>query len=331
MTRRRIAVLLGFVLATGVAALLVESEDERRTELAATGYAPTELSVAVAEAVASTTPPDPNDIATEPLEARDWLRSRQESADDFALAEELAAAALQGDARAHYVLGELLLRCEVSKRTLAPYQDAAVADRMERYIADNAIALEHSRQALRTEVSRCARLFSADPFAQFDLPAEARDFRYWAKRAVDLGDPIAVMDRTLRLAAGRGVSDDSEQELRQALLGDVRVAVDSREPAALFMVGTLFSQPAITTSSEVGLAWHVAACEAGYDCSNSNPDFGFGCIQAGTCVAGLTYTDIIQRDLGAAKFARIYADAQDIQYKISTNDWDGLQKYLEIR
>jgi hypothetical protein len=54
MTRRRIAVLLGFVLATGVAALLVESEDERRTELAATGYAPTELSVAVAEAVAST-------------------------------------------------------------------------------------------------------------------------------------------------------------------------------------------------------------------------------------------------------------------------------------
>jgi hypothetical protein len=48
-------------------------------------------------------------------------------------------------------------------------------------------------------------------------------------------------------------------------------------------------------------------------------------------VAGLTYVDIIQRDLGAAKFARIYADAQDIQYKLSVNDWDGLQPYLEIK
>jgi hypothetical protein len=325
MTRRRIAVLLALGLVVGIAVLLVESEDVSRTERAAAGSAPAELAASVAGPVVRSIVPVPNGVATEPLEARDWLRSRQESADDFALAEELAAAALQGDARAHYVLGELLLRCEVSKRTLAPYQDGSVAERMERYIADNAIALEHSRQALRAEAARCARLFSADPFAQFELPPEARDFRYWAKRAVELGDPIAVMDRTLRLAAGRGVSDDngSEQELRQALLDDVRAAVDSREPAALFLVGTLFSQPAITTSSDVGLAWHVAACEAGYDCSNSNPDFGFGCIQAGTCVAGLTYVDIIQRDLGAAPLPQIYAVAQVVECWGGVEEWGG--------
>lgn len=334
MNRRLVVVLLVIALMVGVAVLLAERNDEVPVELATARPAPTELESTVAdESVAPLVEPLPSNTKAESLGDQNWLRRRRESADDFAFAVELAAAAMRGDARAHYVLGEVLLKCEVSKRTLAPYKDGTVADRMERYLTENNIALENSRQMLRAEAARCARLFSDDPFVQFDLPREARDFRWWSKRAVDMGDPIAVMDRTLGLAAGRGAEDDDDsgRELRQALLTDVHVAVASREPAALFMVGTLLSQPAITTSIDVGLAWQVAACTAGYDCSNANPDFGFGCIPEGTCVAGLSYTDIIQRDLGAAKYADIYADAQDIQYKVSTNDWQGLQRYLEIK
>jgi hypothetical protein len=47
-------------------------------------------------------------------------------------------------------------------------------------------------------------------------------------------------------------------------------------------------------------------------------------------VAGFSHTDMLQRDLGAAKYARIYAQAQDIRYKLETDDWDGLQQYVQI-
>ncbi len=44
-----------------------------------------------------------------------------------------------------------------------------------------------------------------------------------------------------------------------------------------------------------------------------------------------SHLDMLQRDLGAAKYAQIYAQAQDIRYKVDTGDWDGLQQYLKIK
>jgi hypothetical protein len=69
----------------------------------------------------------------------------------------------------------------------------------------------------------------------------------------------------------------------------------------------------------------------GHDCSNANPDIGYGCVEAGTCDAGNTILDTMQRDLGPAKYAAIYAAGQDILYKVTTDDWDGLQQYLVIK
>ncbi len=48
---------------------------------------------------------------------------------------------------------------------------------------------------LGKEALRCEKLFSESPLAGYDLPEEANDFRYWAKLAVESGDPIAVIDR----------------------------------------------------------------------------------------------------------------------------------------
>jgi len=263
----------------------------------------------------------------------DWLSRYHESTDDFALARDLGDAAVAGDARVEYLLGQVLLRCQVQKIVLAPYAEGTVAERIELHLANGPSGPEHSRARFRREASRCERLFSEDPFAGQDLPDEARGFGYWSKLAVESGDPRALMDRAFRTVAGRPASSDVEKDrvFREALMADVRMAFSSRDPAALFAIGGLFSYPTVTAKPEQGYAWQVAACEAGYDCSLANPDWGFACVESGACLVGETLLDAMQRDFGSARYAEIYAKAQDIQYKIKTNDWDGLQQYLEIK
>lgn len=273
-----------------------------------------------------------NPAVGETKEPRDWMRSYHESADDFALARELLDAALLGDARAQYWLGQVLLRCEVYKRTLARYPEGTLATRVESYLASSIKGPEHHRSKLRREALRCAGLFSEMPFAGYDLPDEANDFRYWSTLAVESGDPIAVIDRALRSKVNHRPSDDAERNraFRAALMRDVRIAVSSRDPVALFTVGGIFSDPSFAADPQQGYAWTVVACELGYDCTTSNPNWG-GCVEAGTCVAGFSHADTLQRDLGATKYAQIYAQAQDIRYKLETDDWDGLQQYLRIK
>jgi hypothetical protein len=193
--------------------------------------------------------------------------------------------------------------------------------------------LERSRRNLLRQVPRCERLLAEDPFAAQELPDEARGYRYWASRALESGDPLAVMERAVRSIAGRGATSDAAKDpaFRSSLLSDVRHVAFSGDAVALFSVGGLLSHPSVVADPTDGYAWQVAACEMGYDCSKQNPALGFGCTEDGTCDAGETFLDIMQRDLGAAKFAEIYATARDIEYRITTNDWDGLQQYVQIK
>jgi hypothetical protein len=280
--------------------------------------------------------PEPSRAPLDPSRAavrvEEWTRRYHESNDDFALARELAAAAIDGDAHAKYRLGRLLLRCEAYKRILAPHTEGSVADRVEFHLASGNFS-EVGRNLFRREALRCGRLFTDDPMADYDLPDEARDFRYWTQEAVAAGDPLAVMERAFRTATDQRDTDDAEQRqaFRERLLNDVRLVAFSGNGAALYQLGGMLSHPSVAADPEDGYAWIVAACEGGYDCTNENPDVGSGCVARGTCEAAQTFVDVLQRDLGAGKFGTIYAKAQDIQYKIKANDWEGLQQYLELK
>jgi hypothetical protein len=264
--------------------------------------------------------------------AENWTHQYHESVDHFSLAQRLASAATRRDARAEYTLSELLLECEGHKRSLSSHPGGTLTERVESYLASESVySTENSRQQFRREVSRCERLFSENPFEASDLPEEATDFRYWASRALESGDPLATMNRAIRSVVSRGSGPEADRAFHDSLLNDIRTAVSSGDPAALFAVGGVLSYPSVSDNPESGFAWYIAACESGHDCSNSNPDLGRGCIQAGTCEAGQTFLDVLQRDLGPAKYAEIYAKAQDIQYRIRSGDWDGLQQYLKIK
>jgi hypothetical protein len=264
---------------------------------------------------------------------RDWLRSYHESTDDFSLTRDLVDAARVGDARAEFVLGRVLLRCEIIKRTLAPYTIGSLDERVERYLLDQPNMAVVGGSEFRQRALRCEGMLDDHSLFEAGLAEHERDFGYWAKRAVDSGDPLAAVEHASRLVASRseGLSADAEQAYRERLMKDVHTVVSSKDVAALFAVGALFSHPSVVADPDHGYAWQIAACEAGYDCSNANPEIGLGCVAAFSCVDDLTWQDKMQRDFGPAKYAALYAVALDIEYKVRTDDWDGLQQYLKIK
>jgi hypothetical protein len=263
----------------------------------------------------------------------DWNRRYRESTDFFTLTAEMAAAALEGDARAAWLTSRVLLDCKLEQANLKPYAHGSLADRVEARIATFKFVSEPRRAAYRRRVAQCERLFTDDPFAAFDLPADAREFQYWRAVARASGDPLAVVERATRTMMQYDAAEDSEvaRRYREELLRDMRITVTSRDPQALLAIGGLLTNPSLVENPDGGFAWWAAVCQMGYDCSNANPDIGYGCVDAGTCDAGQTLLDTLQRDLGPQKYAAIYAAGQDILYKVANDDWDGLQQYLAIK
>jgi hypothetical protein len=333
-TRASVLAVMLLVL-TGIALLMLlveRGKPEQNDAISVDASAPTPVEEGNAVPAAQP-PPEPRVAEVAEPPAIDWMRRYQYSTDDFALARDLVASALHGNSRAEYLLRGVLLRCEVQKRSLARYPAESLAARLELHLDTLPHTPDWIRAKHRREALRCERLVAEDPFEGYEVPEEARDFRYWSNLALESGDALAVMDHAYRLVASRPSSDDVEKDraFREALTADVRVAVSSRDPAALAAVGGVFSNPSIVANPEAGFAWQVAACELGFDCSLAKPDWGFGCVESGACLPGQTWLDNMQRDLGPAKYAAVYAKSQDIRYKLETGDWDGLQQYLQIK
>lgn len=268
-----------------------------------------------------------------PVEKIDWMTQYHQTEDLYAFATDAARAAVEGDARAQYALSQALLNCDAQVKMLGgPSGSSGVPQAIEDHLTRVKGVLEQDRVSFRRNALRCERFFNENALENLSLAGEARSYRYWFDKAVDAGDPLALMERASRTALRDRAADDAATEVRQAVLDDVRVAVESREGAALARVGWLYTQAALVgDNNKQGFAWLVAACAAGYDCSNTNPEIGRGCAEAGTCQPGQSILDVLQRDLGSSQYAAVYASGQDILYKVRAGDWAGLQQYLEMR
>jgi hypothetical protein len=104
----------------------------------------------------------------------------------------------------------------------------------------------------------------------------------------------------------------------------------SKDPEAIATLSNVFLQPAIRHDALQSSAWLLAACELGYDCSQTNPSLRHACVQSGTC-DGTTFVDQTRDSMNAAEFAKVYAAAQDIAYNVRVGNWDALQPYLVMR
>jgi hypothetical protein len=183
---------------------------------------------------------------------------------------------------------------------------------------------------MAARISRCEKFFAGTPLGHF--PDDHQHSRYWLDQALEGRDALALIERALRESAADASSDEQLQlERRTSVSNDLREAVRTGEPAVLFKIGALLSNPSVAKDASLqSPAWFFAACSAGYDCSAANPDVGFGCPETGTCNAGFTIPDRLQEGMPPKLFAQAYAAGQDILSRIALGDWEGLEPHLEL-
>lgn len=278
--------------------------------------------------------------------ARDWAKEQRDSKDYFEFISKALAAVEAGDGRAAYHIGDAVLKCISVVRSAKQHSDFE-----ERYKQQQAQSqLQHpqmplwARRRSESAIQKCIRLAKEDPFGE--LPPIENDqykngyysIQYWQDRAIELGDPVAKADRTAHLlsaaADGKATSKNRESfERAESYLQDV---LRSKDPLAVFMIGSTLISGRYSADPSRGVVLTLAACEMGLDCSGRTPLFPNDACGAPEdarppeCGAFVDYRDTIQRDAGAARYARLYAQAQEIVEQVRREDWDALKPYMEI-
>jgi hypothetical protein len=234
--------------------------------------------------------------------------------DHYAFVEAAAAAALDGDGRAAWLMSRALLECTAVLRT----EEGALSP------AITANPVEMARQ------KRCSSFrHQPNPLDALELQEEAKRAGYWRQLAEALGDSRAVAYRAERAVSGIEDLDAAGRAQRQQLImDDVRVAVESKDPQAIFFLGNVYGRELQTRPLQSEL-WLLASCDLGFDCSVPLPPTD-SCGYAGTCEPFVPM-EFLRRNLGEKKFAEIYAEAQDVAYRIRVGDWEGLQPFLAMK
>lgn len=253
-----------------------------------------------------------------------WMDRLRASADYWELASDAAALAVSGDHRAQYVLARTLGHCNAEVglyRRL--YPDPALT--AEQIIAA-ALAQPINRavpvpllERGRREFMRCAAFFAGHPPVLVQLGTDATTQEYWLRRALEGNDPLAHLDQvSADISRLPSLDEQSQPGVLDSIRERLSLAAASADPETWFRIGRLLARTGSSVRSEWP-AWILAACEAGYDCTYSNPDVGNGCIEAGNCAAGDTLVLQMQREL-RGYFGESYARSQEIRYAFQHGD-----------
>jgi hypothetical protein len=250
---------------------------------------------------------EPDSAKIESAPRQDWNESYLVSEDFFAFVAAAAPAALDGDARAQYLISQALLHCQVEllaeKRPPLPFAP---------------------RDALRL----CDQFHAGHPLDAFELPVETKSFTYWRDLALVNGDALAASADALKSFGLYEAKRDAatKEQLRRQVLDRVRVVVESRDPQAIMELSALV-QRRPTNEPWRSTSWIVAACELGLDCSKPFPSLARLCATSRACQPLSTVADFVQT---APCPNQAYTAGQDLAYKIKTGDWDGLQPHLAL-
>lgn len=267
-----------------------------------------------------------SDAGLETASSENWMDEFRHSADYWELANDVAVLAASGDHRAQYVLARTLGHCNAEVgmyRRLYPDPswtpeqiiEAAHANSINRRVPVD--VLERGRQ----KFMKCAAFFAGQPPALSQLGPEATTQDYWMRRALEGNDPLAHLDEVSSdISRLPHLNEESKPAVLASIRNGLSAAAASADPEAWFRIGNLLSRAGSAVRSEWP-AWVLAACEAGYDCTYSNPNIGNGCIEAGNCASADTIVLQMQRELGGV-FGESYARSQEILYAFEQGDGD---------
>jgi hypothetical protein len=143
----------------------------------------------------------------------------------------------------------------------------------------------------------------------------------WLRMASDGGYPLAqVTYAQNQWRPMSGPEDDATFEARRRLVGK---AIRSRDPAVVSAIADVILAPEGQGYEWDYLAWRLAACQRGFDCSPQSDFVKWSCYGDTNCQPYETAIDLIRRATGN-DFLEVEARARWINEKIDAGDWKAL-------
>ena len=290
-----------------------------------TAVAPSVDARAVAPAGRSNDVPiDPNTAAAVGT-SNEWTVRYRNSQDYFQFAADAAQAALAGNGRAAMLITEVLETCNYYVDAYRSEVDPEAA--FVTGLADMIGVEQWFRDGRLDEFRRCRRFFEGAPF--LDLPPRTGGYsvQYWRELANSTDDPLLKVLQAAREPGLYSADADEAAAAKQAAQADLRAAITSKDPDALYSAGMLLADGRLSADPLRGVAWVMVACDSGYDCSVRHPHNVYSlCAQVGTCPSDKDWHEI-QQALDPDSYARAHAMAQELKKMMARNDWDHLQPY----
>src|SRR6185312_2860458 len=236
----------------------------------------------------------------------------ENSTDYFAFVSSAAFSAYEGDSRAQYRIWEVLRFCRGELGVLKILGGGDVHKALQERL-DSPYMTPAAKEQEAIRFKRCEGFSTGNAFASLPPRKGGYPKEYWLDRATQSGDGLAEVQALSVDLSQMGAPDDANAKLKASMETHEARALSSGDPAALMMLGTVLGNPSPLQDTDAAFALQVAACETGFDCSFSNPHFGYCLPDQDNCYKTGTYEGMLQQGYGAAGYARLYAKAQDIE------------------
>lgn len=260
-----------------------------------------------------------------------WDERFDGSTDYFAFVSSAALPAYKGDGRAQYRIWEALSFCYGELGVLRILGGGDVYKALQEQL-DNPYMPQLGKEHDKIRFKRCEGFLAGNAFASLPPRAGGYPREYWADRAAQSGDALAQIETVSADLRRLGAAGASRAKLEAGMETYEARALSSRDPAALMKLGGVLVGPSPLLDSDAALALQVAACETGFDCSLTNPHFGFCLHGQDDCYMTGTWEDLLQQGSGAAGYAKLFAEAQDIEDLLQRGEADVVvKKYLAMK
>ena len=171
-------------------------------------------------------------------------------------------------------------------------------------------------EVIRRAYDKCHALLEASV-------AEVGTREKWRRLAAEGGFPLAVvaMARELQRKSSRSPNPELSVQLRSLLAGPLK----SRDPEVVWEIGD-FEFAEYDEDGEFdreSMAWEIAACQRGFDCSPQSEAVRWLCMHDRACQPYESVSDILRRARGD-QMDEIESRARWINEKIDAGDWAAL-------
>lgn len=250
----------------------------------------------------------------------EWRQRLEKSSDYFQFVSDAAVAAQAGDGRAALLLSEALATCLLFKHQFGNHPDPKAA--FDANLAEQPMESIAAREMERKIFSKCERFLAEDPFARLPQRAEGYTVQYWRRLAEQNNDPVARIQHALVQAKPSSAAESAA--FLDTVRPDLATAIRSKDTDALFNAGLLLTDARISKDPLRGVAWMIVAVASGYD----GPALKYPmCAETGSCPGAAEFSESLQRDIGAERYARVYAQSQEIKELMAREDWAALERY----